>query len=171
VRLAGRAGLAAVGRRLAALPRLARAALVVVLAFGLSAAGTLLATGSGGGAASRRGFPVVDSGHGLVATTRATLVAELRAEAMHWTGVDCVANGRSYEHHPVVRCNVDFGDPHVQAYCTVIAGGRLLSNTDDPAIPCGEDDAGFQIITYPDYLAHATTAATHQPGRAARPHR
>ena len=51
-----------------------------------------------------------------------------------------------------MRCNVDFGDPHIEAYCTVIEGGRLLTNHQYPAIPCRHDGAGAAIITYPPGL-------------------
>jgi len=34
----------------------------------------------------------------------------------------------------------------VQAYCTVFRGGRLVTNLDDPAIPCRPDNAGFTTI-------------------------
>lgn len=145
----------ALRRVIASRSRLMLAGLALALAAGLAAVGALSA-GRGapttGNAVS--GFLVVGGGQGLLATTRATLIAELRAEALHWTDVACVANGRHFEGHPIVRCNVDFGDPHIQAYCTVIADGRLVTNYNNPAIPCRQDDAGFQIITYPDYLAH-----------------
>jgi hypothetical protein len=50
----------------------------------------------------------------------------------------------------VVRCNVDFGEPHIVAYCSVLRGGRLLTSEDDPAIPCGHDNAGYsaKLVQY-----------------------
>ena len=65
--------------------------------------------------------------------------------------VACVRSGRRFDGVRVVRCNVDFGiDPHVQAYCAVLRGGRLLTSEDNPAIPCGPDNAGRmpKLITY-----------------------
>lgn len=59
----------------------------------------------------------------------------------HW--VSCVASGRRFEGASVIRCNVNFGDPHIQAYCSVLLAGRIVTNYDDPAIPCGHDDAGW----------------------------
>lgn len=59
----------------------------------------------------------------------------------HW--IACVATGRQYRGAGVVRCNVNFGDPHIQAYCTVLQGERLVTQYDDGAIPCGHDDAGW----------------------------
>jgi hypothetical protein len=62
----------------------------------------------------------------------------------------CVPSGAHFEGVRVVRCNVDFGDPHIQAYCTVFRGGRLVTSADDPAIPCRPDEAGYSqtIETY-----------------------
>ncbi len=142
-------------RRLTSRPRLL-AAVGLVCAVGIAFGGWGLASGGSGGTGSTAGgYPTVRGLHGLVATTSATLTDELRSQELHVTDVACVVNGRSYDERPIVRCNVDFGDPHIEAYCTVIEGERLLTNQQDPAIPCGYDNAGFQIITYPDYLAHS----------------
>jgi hypothetical protein len=59
----------------------------------------------------------------------------------HW--IACVPSGRSYHAAAVVRCNVNFGDPHIQAYCSVLRGSRLVTQYDDARIPCGHDDAGW----------------------------
>jgi hypothetical protein len=59
----------------------------------------------------------------------------------HW--IACVATGRHYQGAGVVRCNVNFGDPHIQAYCTLLQGGKLVTQYDDGAIPCSHDDAGW----------------------------
>ena len=78
-----------------------------------------------------------------VASLRAKLIAQLDSEHLSYHAVACVRTGRSFQRVGVVRCNVDFGDPHIQAYCLVLRGGRLLTSEEDPAIPCGHDDAGF----------------------------
>jgi hypothetical protein len=73
-------------------------------------------------------------------------VAELKQEALTFRSVACVRNGRHYKNLPIVRCNVNFGmDPHVEAYCTVFDHGKLITNHDHKAIPCGHDDAGFTV--------------------------
>lgn len=66
----------------------------------------------------------------------------------HW--VVCIPNGRSFEGVRIVRCNVDFGEPHIEAYCSVLRGGRLLTSQEDPAIPCAHDNAGMStpVVTY-----------------------
>jgi hypothetical protein len=59
----------------------------------------------------------------------------------HW--IVCVPTGRRYHDAGVVRCNVNFGDPHIQAYCTVLQGDKLVTQYDDAAIPCSHDNAGW----------------------------
>ena len=59
----------------------------------------------------------------------------------HW--IACVPSGRRYNGAAVIRCNVNFGDPHIQAYCSVMRGSRLVTQYDDAAVPCGHDDAGW----------------------------
>ena len=59
----------------------------------------------------------------------------------HW--IACVPSGRRFHGAAVIRCNVNFGDPHIQAYCSVLRGDRLVTQYDDAAIPCGHDDAGW----------------------------
>jgi hypothetical protein len=70
------------------------------------------------------------------------LTARLRAHYLTFHWVACVRTGRRFEGTPVVRCNVNFGDPHIEAYCSVLRDGRLVTNHEDPAIPCEHDDAG-----------------------------
>jgi hypothetical protein len=86
-----------------------------------------------------------------VSVLRTRLIAQLRAQHLSYHAVACVRTGRSFHGVGVVRCNVDFGDPHIQAYCLVLRGGRLDTSEEDAAIPCGHDDAGFstQLETGP----------------------
>lgn len=72
----------------------------------------------------------------------AQMVASLRRDKLSWHWVVCLRNGQRFKGVPIVRCNVDFGDPHIEAYCVVLRGGRLLTNFEDRAIPCGPDNAG-----------------------------
>jgi hypothetical protein len=70
------------------------------------------------------------------------LTARLRAHFLAFKWVACIHTGREFRDVPVVRCNVNFGDPHIEAYCSVLRNGRLVTDHDDPAIPCRHDDAG-----------------------------
>ena len=58
--------------------------------------------------------------------------------AYHW--VACLHSGRSFEGAAIVRCNVNFGDPHIEAYCIVLKEGKLYSDHQDPTIPCQRDN-------------------------------
>jgi hypothetical protein len=83
-----------------------------------------------------------------------TLSLELRSEHLTFRYVVCIRNGRAYHGHPIIRCNVNFGDPHVEAYCSVISAGRLVTSQQDPAIPCQPDLAGSQPILFPPAPRH-----------------
>jgi hypothetical protein len=78
-----------------------------------------------------------------------TLRRELSSEHLNFQYVACIRNGRSYHGHPIIRCNVNFGDPHVEAYCSVILAHRLVTNQQDPSIPCRPDLAGSQPLLFP----------------------
>ena len=85
-------------------------------------------------------------GSGLVSTVRTALVDGLEAKHLTYRWVACLRNGRSFQRRPVVRCNVNFGDPHVEAYCGVLVRGRLRTDHDDAAIPCTRDRAGWKVL-------------------------
>jgi hypothetical protein len=100
------------------------------------AAIVLLAAGCGG---SARG---PEKG-GLVPAVRSALVARLQAKRLDYRWVACLRNGRSFRGREIVRCNVNFGDPHVEAYCGVLLRGQLRTNHENRAIPCTRDRAGW----------------------------
>jgi hypothetical protein len=87
---------------------------------------------------------------GSPAKFRAAVIAHLNARNLDYHWVVCVPSGKRFAGVPIVRCNVDFGEPHIVAYCSVFRSGRLLTSEDDPAIPCGHDDSGYSapIVTY-----------------------
>lgn len=78
------------------------------------------------------------------------LIERLHQHALYPHWVACVPNGRRFEGAAVIRCNVNYGDPHVEAICGVLEGGALLTDHDDAAIPCGPDLRGWHplIKTY-----------------------
>ena len=77
-----------------------------------------------------------------------TLSQELRAQNLSVQNVACIKNGRAYHGHPVIRCNVNFGDPHVVAYCSVILADRLVTSHQDPSIPCQPDLVGAKPVLF-----------------------
>src|SRR5712691_1172633 len=90
-----------------------------VLAVGAIAA-TLLATRSSDGASTvRTASP---------AAVRAALITRLEADQLRYRWVVCIRTGRVFRSQDVVRCNVNFGDPHIEAYCSII--DRVLRVTD-----------------------------------------
>jgi hypothetical protein len=102
---------------------------------------------------------LLTAGHGRAAkpiTTasparfQAMLGTRLRRLGLDYHWVACIPSGRSYRGVRIVRCNVDFGEPHIEAYCSVLRGGQLLTSQEDPAIPCGHDNAGMStpVVTY-----------------------
>jgi hypothetical protein len=73
---------------------------------------------------------------------RSALKSRLQQQHLRVRHVFCIVNGRAYKQHAIVRCNVDFGEPHITAYCSVLIGGKLLTQFDVKAIPCHRDNAG-----------------------------
>jgi hypothetical protein len=76
---------------------------------------------------------------------RAATVSRLKAKHLTYFWVACIQTPHRYRGAHVVRCNVDFGDPHIVAYCTVFQGDAAVTQFTDPAIPCGPDLAGPQF--------------------------
>lgn len=118
-------------------PRLLFAGLTLALALG--AALVLLLSGSGSAAVTSN-----------EAQIKRQLVERLHQHALdpHW--VACVPNGRNFDGAAVIRCNVNYGDPHIEAICGVLRGGQLVTDHDDATIPCGPDLRGWHplIKTY-----------------------
>ncbi len=71
---------------------------------------------------------------------RKQMVEYLQAKQLAYHWVACLRTGRSFKGVSIVRCNVNFGDPHIEAYCIVLRYGKLFSDHQDPAIPCRRDD-------------------------------
>ena len=106
------------------------------------AAAALATTGAGCGSASKpAAAPAPQSP--TPAQARRLLAARLRAKQLDFRWVACLRNGRSFRGARIVRCNVNFGDPHIEAYCSVLEDGRLVTDHENPAIPCGRDEAGW----------------------------
>ena len=71
---------------------------------------------------------------------RKLMVEYLQGKQLSYRWVACLRSGRSFHDASIVRCNVNFGDPHIEAYCIVLRHGKLYSDNDDPAIPCQRDN-------------------------------
>jgi hypothetical protein len=95
---------------------------------------------AGCGSANRKPTSTLTEATPNVAKRLLTARLTARHLAFHW--VACVRTGRTYRSVAIVRCNVDFGDPHIEAYCSVLRSGQLVTDHEDPSIPCRHDDAG-----------------------------
>jgi hypothetical protein len=104
----------------------------------LAAAGAVALLAAGCGSTTHAASPTPEQAKQL-------LTARLHAKQLDFRWVACVRNGRSFRGAEIVRCNVNFGDPHIEAYCSVLEDGRLVTDHDDPAIPCGRDQAGWSV--------------------------
>jgi hypothetical protein len=90
---------------------------------------------------------IVGCGASIAATTRpvaAGLRDWLHARALSPSWVVCSPSPVRLGGRTVFRCNVNFGDPHVQVYCAVVAGGRLRAAEWRQAVRGRQDRAAFQ---------------------------
>jgi hypothetical protein len=74
------------------------------------------------------------------ASAKELIVEYLEGKQLTYHWVACLRSGRSFEGAAIVRCNVNFGDPHIEAYCIVLRDGKLYSDHQEPAIPCQRDN-------------------------------
>ncbi len=101
--------------------RLARASIVLLLATGLWQSGQQAANG----AQYRRN-----------ARAETALRKRLDAAFLSYHWVVCVDMNRYFTGHRLIRCNVDFGDPHVVQYCVTFIGRRFITNVENHALNC-----------------------------------
>ena len=113
-----------------------------VLAAGAIAAAMLAIRNSDGASTARTTSPAV---------VRAALITRLKASHLTYRWVVCVRTGRVFRRQTVVRCNVNFGDPHIEAYCSIVDRGRLVTNHETPSFACPADLRGWAttVITGP----------------------
>lgn len=121
--------------------RLSRGRLVLIgLVLAAALCVTLILVSSGSGSAG-----AVTSNEGQI---KRQLVERLHQHALYPHWVACVPNGRGFEGAAVIRCNVNYGDPHIEAICGVLRGGELVTDHDDAAIPCGPDLRGWHPLIH-----------------------
>ena len=103
--------------------------------------GVLVVVVAAGALAVARARDARDTSASAAAMQR-LLGEHLARERLSYRYVACIDNGRRFAGQPVIRCNVNFGAPHIEVYCAVVRDGRALTNHEDAAIPCPRDDAG-----------------------------
>jgi len=124
-------------------PRKRKALIGAAVLAAAAIAATVLATRSSDGASTVRTTSP--------ATVRGALIKRLEASHLTYRWVACVRTGRVFRRQAVVRCNVNFGDPHIEAYCSIIDGGRLVTDHETPSFACPADLRGWAttIVTGP----------------------
>jgi hypothetical protein len=71
------------------------------------------------------------------AAVKEALEARLIDRSLSFEWVYCLRTKRAFEGRPIVRCNVNFGEPHIVIYCATIEDGALVTNREQPALRCG----------------------------------
>ena len=71
------------------------------------------------------------------ADVKKALEARLHGKSLSFEWVYCLRTTRSFEDHPIFRCNVNFGEPHIIRYCATLEVGELVTNHERPAMRCG----------------------------------
>jgi hypothetical protein len=75
------------------------------------------------------------------AAVKEALEVRLVDRKLSFEWVYCLRTKRSFEGRPIVRCNVNFGEPHIVVYCATFEDGTLVTNREQPALRCGRDAA------------------------------
>jgi hypothetical protein len=75
------------------------------------------------------------------AAVKEALEARLVDRKLSFEWVYCLRTERSFEGRPIVRCNVNFGDPHIVIYCATLDDGMLVTNREQPALRCGRNSS------------------------------
>ena len=71
------------------------------------------------------------------AAVKEALEARLTGRKLSFEWVYCLRTKRAFEGWPIVRCNVNFGEPHIVIYCATLDDGKLVTNREQPALRCG----------------------------------
>lgn len=103
------------------------------------AAALALLQGCGGGGSGEAGVAEVPP---TAAGARRALAARLDAKDLSYRDVHCVDEGVRRGREAVFRCNVNFGEPHIEGYCVVIREGRAITQVEDRALRCRRTRTG-----------------------------
>jgi hypothetical protein len=71
------------------------------------------------------------------AAVKEALEARLIDKSLSFEWVYCLRTKRALEGRPIIRCNVNFGEPHIVIYCATLDDGALVTNREQPLIRCG----------------------------------
>jgi hypothetical protein len=76
------------------------------------------------------------------AAAQDAMAARLAARDLSFRYVRCVDGGARRGAETVFRCNVNFGEPHIEGYCVVVRGGRAVTQVEDPSLRCRRTRTG-----------------------------
>lgn len=71
------------------------------------------------------------------AAVKEALEARLTDKKLSFEWVYCLRTKLAFEGRPIVRCNVNFGEPHIVIYCATLDDGKIVTNREQPALRCG----------------------------------
>jgi hypothetical protein len=78
-----------------------------------------------------------DSTEVTPAAVREALETRLLEKKLSFEWVYCLRTQLEHEGRPIIRCNVNFGEPHIVIYCATLDDAKLVTNREQPAIRCG----------------------------------
>jgi hypothetical protein len=76
------------------------------------------------------------------ATAERALSARLTAKSLSTHSITCVDGGVRRGSETVFRCNVNFGEPHIEGYCVIVRDGRAVTQFEDPSLHCRRTRTG-----------------------------
>lgn len=80
-----------------------------------------------------------DVGQASAADVEVGLLERFEAKHLSVRWVKCIESGHEYHGEDVYRCNVNFGTPHIPAYCAVLTGERLVTHLEEPELLCARE--------------------------------
>jgi hypothetical protein len=96
-----------------------------------------IAAGCGGGTSAPAG-----GASATPAEAEQALTARLTRRDLSFRWVRCVDEGVRRGGAPVFRCNVNFGEPHIEGYCVLVRDGRAVTQVEDRALRCRRTRTG-----------------------------
>ena len=76
------------------------------------------------------------------ATATQALAARLAAKSLSTHSITCVDGGVRRGSETIFRCNVNFGEPHIEGYCVVVRDGRAVTQFEDGSLHCRRTRTG-----------------------------
>lgn len=115
-----------------------RAVLPLLAAAVLAAAGC----GSGTSSAPPSGTSTTPSARPTAAAAKRALASRFTDKSLSTHSITCIDEGVTHGAEAVIRCNVNFGEPHIEGYCVIVRGGHAITQFEDPSIRCNRTRTG-----------------------------